>query len=102
MQTNSCEKKHKEQEPYGTQTLPYIHANRDHEQNAVFDNAKPARLRMQGDIFFLPVEFFEGHGRSDFFSFVLEFNPITFLVQLLNLNHTLTIFDGFNYLWQSL
>jgi hypothetical protein len=61
VQTNSCDKKHKQQEPYGTQTLARIHTNCDYEQHAIFDNAKPARLRMQGDIFFLPVEFLEGH-----------------------------------------
>jgi hypothetical protein len=37
------------------------YANRDGEQHAVFDNPKPAGLRMQGDIFFLPVEFLEGY-----------------------------------------
>lgn len=61
MQANRYEKKHKEQEPCGSQTLPNIHANRDGEQHAIFDNAKPAGLRMQGDMFFFPVEFLEGH-----------------------------------------
>jgi hypothetical protein len=61
MQTNSREKKQEEQEPCSGQTLPYINTNCDGKQNAVFDNAEPARLRMQGDVFFLPVEFLEGH-----------------------------------------
>jgi hypothetical protein len=61
MRTNSGEKKQKEQEPYGTQTYPHIYPNCNYEQNAVFDDAKPARLRMQGDISFLPIKIFEGH-----------------------------------------
>jgi hypothetical protein len=61
MQRNSREKKQKEQEAYRTPALPRIYPTCDCKQNAVFDNTKPARLRMQGDVFFLPVEFFEGH-----------------------------------------
>ena len=61
MQTNSRDKKQEEQETYSTPALPCIDANRDHEQHTVFDNAKPARLRMQGNIFFFPIEIFEGH-----------------------------------------
>lgn len=68
MQANSGGKKQKEQKPCSGQTLPCINGNCDCEQNAVFDNAKPSRLRMQGDVFFLPVEFLEGHvlfGKAD-------------------------------------
>ncbi|MEQ1520895.1 MAG: hypothetical protein ABL936_06460 [Aestuariivirga sp.] len=61
MQTNPRDKKHKEQEPDCTPALPRIYNYSDDKQHAVFDNAKPARLRMQGDVFFLPVKFLEGH-----------------------------------------
>ena len=61
MQTNSPDKKQEEQEAYCTQTHPQIYTSCDSKQNAVFDNAKPARLSMQGDIFFLSIEIFEGH-----------------------------------------
>jgi hypothetical protein len=61
MQANSCGEKQKEQEACGSPTLPDIHANCDCEQNAVFDNPKPARLRMERDAFFPAVEFLECH-----------------------------------------
>jgi hypothetical protein len=61
MQTDSREKKQKEQDSYCTPAHPRIYPTCDDKQYAVFDNAKPAGLRMQGYIFFLLVEFLEGH-----------------------------------------
>jgi hypothetical protein len=61
MQANSRDKKQKEQEPCDGQTLPCINAIRAREQHAVFDNAKPAGLRMERDVFFLPVKISESH-----------------------------------------
>jgi len=61
METDSGEKKQNEQEASSSPTLPYINANRDCEQYTVFDNPKPAGLRMERDVFFFPIEFSEGH-----------------------------------------
>lgn len=61
MQANAGEKKQEEQETCGGQTLPHINDNCDRKQNAIFDNAKPAGLRMERDVFFPAVEFLEGH-----------------------------------------
>ena len=72
MQTNSCEKKQKDQEPYRAQTHPRIYAQRDNEQNAVFDNAKPARLRMQGDVFFPSGRILSGSYALPFFAVPLS------------------------------